>query len=84
MPTFKKRKKGRDSWSVQGMKKAMESVLESKISVREAAGMFNFPKSSFQDRIWKIRKRREVQVPPKLGIFERTFAIRYKKNQLIT
>jgi transposase len=37
------------------------------MSVREAAGMFNLAKSSLRDRISKIRKGREVQVPPKLG-----------------
>jgi hypothetical protein len=33
------------------------------MSVREAAGGFNLPKSSLHDRILKIRKGREVQVP---------------------
>jgi hypothetical protein len=37
------------------MYKAMESVLAGKMSVREAAGRYNLPKSSLQERISKMR-----------------------------
>jgi transposase len=80
MATFKKKKSGRGSWRVEDMKKAMESVLVAKMSVREAADRFNLPKSSLQDRISKIRKGSEVHVPPKLGRFERTFTVEYEEE----
>jgi hypothetical protein len=37
------------------------------MNVREAAGSFNLLKSLLQDRISKIRKGSEIQVPLKLG-----------------
>jgi hypothetical protein len=68
MPTFKKKKNIKGSWSVRDIKKAMESVLAAKISVRKGTAVvgFNLPKSSLQDRISKIRKDSEVQVAPVL------------------
>jgi hypothetical protein len=62
------------------MYKATESVLAAKMSVREAAGRFNLPKSSLQDRISKIRKDSKVQVPPELERFERTFTVEYEEE----
>jgi hypothetical protein len=60
---------------VDDMKKTMESVLAAKMSVREAVGRFNLPRSSLQDTISNIRKCSEGLVPPKLGRLERTFTV---------
>jgi hypothetical protein len=51
------------------------SLLVAKTSVREAAGRFNLPTSPLQDGISKVREVGEIQVPPKLGRFERTFTV---------
>jgi hypothetical protein len=41
----------------------METVLAAKTSVKKAAVQFNLQKSSLQNRISKIRKRSEIQIP---------------------
>jgi hypothetical protein len=65
MPTFKRQVSGRGSRGAEDMKAAMESVLVVKMNDTKAASRFNLPKSSLQDRIPKIRKGSEVQIPPK-------------------
>jgi hypothetical protein len=40
----------------------------------------NLQKSSLQDRILRMRKGSEVQVAPKLKLFEPTFTIQYEEN----
>jgi hypothetical protein len=42
----------------------MGSLLVAKMSVREAEGRFNLPKSSLQDKISKAREGSKVQVQP--------------------
>jgi hypothetical protein len=42
-------------------KPCSESVLAAKMSVREAAGRFNFPKNPLQGRILKIRRGSEIK-----------------------
>jgi hypothetical protein len=59
---------------------SLESSLEADINDREAASGFNLPKSSLQDRIYKIQNRSEVQVPPKLGRLEPTFTVEYEEE----
>jgi hypothetical protein len=58
-------KSGKGSCCRDDMRTTMKSVLAAKISVTEAANLFNLPKSSLQDRISKIRKASEIQIPPK-------------------
>jgi hypothetical protein len=77
MPTFRKKKSGKGSWSAESKKTAIESALAAEIIVRKPASRCNLRKSSLQDRISNITKGREVQIPPKLGTFERKFAIKY-------
>jgi hypothetical protein len=66
MPTLKQKKNRRSSRCVENMKKAMGPVLAVEMSVREAAGRLNLPKTPLQDKISKMRKGSEVQVPPDL------------------
>jgi hypothetical protein len=66
MPTLKQKKNRRSSGCVEDMKKAMGPVLAAEMSVTEAAGRLNLPKTSLQDKISKMRKGSEVQVPPDL------------------
>jgi hypothetical protein len=63
MPIFKKKERGRGSWSAEDM----ESLVVAKINGRGAPSRVNLLKSLPQDRISKIRKCSEVQIAPKRG-----------------
>jgi hypothetical protein len=63
------------------MQTAVVSALAAKVSRREATSLFNLPKIPLQDqdRVSKIRRGREVHIPPKLGTFERIFTVEYEE-----
>ena len=80
MPNLNTTGKKKGSWSEDNMKQALNSMLLDKMSVREASRIFNVPKSTLQDRIAKLKNGGEIQIPPKLGRFERTFCDSYEEQ----
>ncbi|KAJ4446144.1 hypothetical protein ANN_12837 [Periplaneta americana] len=82
MPKSEENHNKKGCWTEENMKHAMNDVLMGKISIREAVRMYGVPKSSLHDRINKIKKGNEANVPPKLGRFELTFSETYEEELL--
>ncbi|KAJ4434685.1 hypothetical protein ANN_23253 [Periplaneta americana] len=74
MPKSEEKHNKKGCWTEENMKHAMNDVLMEKISIREAVRVYGVPKSSLHDRINKIKKGKEANVPPKSGRFELTFS----------
>lgn len=77
MPKFKVRETQRGNWNGYRMKKAIQSVTEKKLSLREAADRYDVPKSTLQDRIKALSSGQEVKLLSKLGGYENTFSEDY-------
>lgn len=82
MPKSEEKHNKKGCWTEENMKHAMNDVLMGKISIREAVRVYGVPKSSLHDRINKIKKGKEANVPPKLGRFELTFSETYEEELL--
>ena len=64
----------RGKWDKRKMEEAIKSVVEQKLSIRQAAERYDVPKSSIHDRLKVLKSGREVTYYPKLGRFEVTFS----------
>ncbi|CAH1987730.1 unnamed protein product [Acanthoscelides obtectus] len=65
-------KKG--TWDPANMHKAVEKVLNHKISARQAAERYQVPRSTLNDRVKAIKSNKEMSIEPVMGRFHNTFA----------
>lgn len=72
-----KKKKG--SWEPQSLQTAIDKVLSQEMSVRQAAMVYQVPKSTLQDKLKALKRGDEVSMKPKLGRFTNTFSEQYEQ-----
>jgi len=80
MPKFKGRTTRRGEWSEENTKRAIQDVLDRKMSQTAAAERHEAPRNSLQDRVNAVKQCQQIIRKPILGRFQQTFAAEYKRQ----
>jgi hypothetical protein len=82
MPKFKGRTTSRGEWSEGNMKRAIQDVLDRKMSERAAAERYQVLRTSLQDRVKAVKQGQQIILNPILGRFQQTFTTPEYERQL--
>ena len=81
IPKFKGRTTSRGEWSEENMKRAIQYVLDRKMSERAAAERYEFSRTSLQDHVKAVKKEgQQIILKPILGRFQQTFSLEYERQ----
>jgi hypothetical protein len=70
MPKFKGRTTSCGEWSEENMKRAIQDVLDHKMSERMAAERYKVPRTSLQDHVKAAKQGQQIILKPILGRFQ--------------
>jgi transposase-like protein len=73
VPKLKGRTTSRGEWSEENMKRAIQDVLDRKMSERAAAERYEVPRTSLQDHVKAVTQGQQIILKPILGRFQQTF-----------
>ena len=62
------------------MKRAIQDVLDSKMSDRATAERYEVPRTSLQDRVKAVKQCQQIILKPILGRFQHTFTPEYERH----
>ena len=79
-PKFKGRTTSRGEWSEENMKRAIQFVLDRKMSDRAAAETYEVPCTSLQDRVKAVKQGQQIILKPIMGHFQQTFTPEYERQ----
>ena len=81
MPKFKGRTTSCGEWSEENMKRAIQDVLDHKMSERAATERYKFSRTSLQHRVKAVKKEgQQIILKPILGHFQQTFTPEYERQ----
>ena len=80
MPKFKGRTTSRGEWSEENTKRAIQDVLDSKMSETVAAERYEVPRTSLQDRVKAVKQGQQIILKPIQGRFQQTFTPEYERQ----
>jgi hypothetical protein len=80
MPKFKGTTTSLGEWSEENMKRAIQDVLDRKMSERSAAERYKVPRTSLQDRVTAVKQGHQIILKPIQGRFQQTFTPEYKRQ----
>ena len=62
------------------MKRAIQDVLDRKMSERAAAERYEVPRTSLQDSVKAVKQGQQIILKPILGRFQQTFTPEYERQ----
>jgi hypothetical protein len=80
MPKFKGRTTSRGEWSEGNMKRAIQDVLDRKMSESAAAERYEVLRTSLQDRVKAVKQGQQIILKPILGSFQQAFTPEYERQ----
>jgi hypothetical protein len=80
MPEFKGRTASRGEWSEENMKRAIQDILDRKMSETAAAEIHEIPCTSLQDRVKAVKQGQQIILKPILGRFQQTFTPEHERQ----
>ena len=80
MPKFKGRTTSRGEWSKENGKRAIQDVLDCKMSERATAERYEVQRTSLQDRFKAVKQGQQIILKPILGRFQQTFPPEYRSQ----
>ena len=80
VPKFKGRITSRGEWSEENMKRAIQYVLDRKMSERAAAERYEVPGTSLEDRVKAVKQGQQIILKLIMGRFQQTFTPEYERQ----
>jgi len=80
MPKFEGRTTNRGECNKENAKRAIQDVLDHKMSERAAAKRYKVPRTSLQDRVKVVKYGQQFILKPILGHFQQTFTPEYERQ----
>ena len=80
MPKFKGKTTSRGEWNEENMKRAIQDVLDRKMSERAATERYEIPRTSLKGRVKAVKQGQQIILKPILGRFQQTFTLEYERQ----